>query len=159
MIDPQSFRQTMSRFATGITVIATRDGDGKAVGLTVNSFTSVSLDPPLVSFCLDKRAHLFPLFKKADLFSVNILSENQQPVSQHFANFRKNPAPPRLWAKSQDDCPVLSGTLGWMLCRKAAAYKGGDHMIFLGEVIRLSPRLSKANPLIYFDRHYRHIAK
>ena len=145
----------MSCFGTGITVVTTRTTERQSVGLTVNSFTSVSLDPPLVSFCLDKKAHLYPVFRKASFFAINILSEHQMAVSQHFANFRLNPAPPRIWAKSRTECPILSQTLGWMVCRKTAAYKGGDHIIFLGEVIQLSKRLNELNPLLYFQRRYR----
>lgn len=157
MINPRSFRHMMGRFATGVTVVTTHTPQGEAVGLTVNSFTSVSLDPPLVSFCLDKKAHLFPVFRQAQFFAINILSENQINISQHFANHHRFPAPPRMWGRPQEGCPVLSKSLGWILCRMTATYKGGDHSIFLGEVIKMSKRSPDINPLLYFQSSYREI--
>lgn len=157
MINVPAFRQVMGCFATGITVVTAFTGEGKAVGLTVNSLTSVSLDPPLISFCLDKKAHLFPILSKTKFFAVNILSEDQVDISQHFANYHKYPAPPRMWGKPQNDCPLLKNSLGWMACRKTATYKGGDHVILLGEVTRLYKNPRSPNPLVYFQSRYHKI--
>lgn len=154
-IDTRSFRQTMGNFATGVAVITLRLPDGKCVGLTVNSLTSVSLDPPLVLFCIDRKAHLYPAFKAATSFTVNFLAAEQEAVSRHFANFRNNPAPENMWRKKGST--ILNKTLGWMLCKKTVTYKGGDHDIIVGEVRKLCKRPGDGEPLLYFRGGYRHI--
>lgn len=157
MPDSRSFRQLMGCFATGITVVTALDPQGKPIGLTVNSLTSVSLNPLLVLFCIDKKAQVYPIFKQSKSFAINMLSENQQDVSQHFADFRHHPKPPKLWDKPQQGCPILRQTLGWMVCRKKAVYKGGDHDIFMGEVTKLYKRSGQKDPLLYFHGRYRRI--
>jgi len=157
MIDPRSFRQMMGCFATGVAVVTARGSDGVGVGLTINSLTSVSLDPPLVLFCLDKKAQLYPTFKKAGFFAVNFLAEGQEAISRHFADHHHNPKPKNLWDKPQEGCPILRQTLGWIACRKTALYKGGDHDIFMGEVVRLHKRSGHRDPLVYFHGRYRQI--
>jgi flavin reductase (DIM6/NTAB) family NADH-FMN oxidoreductase RutF len=157
--DSRSFRQLMSCFATGITVVTARHKDGGPVGITINSLTSVSLDPPLVLFCLDRNAHVYPFFKKASIFAVNFLGEAQENVSRHFADFRNNPEPKNIWGRPQEGCPILRHTFGWMVCRKTEIYKGGDHDIFLGKVIKLHKRAGQGDPLLYFRGQYRSIGK
>jgi flavin reductase (DIM6/NTAB) family NADH-FMN oxidoreductase RutF len=158
-IDSQSFRQLMGCFATGVTAVTLTDPRLGNVGITINSLTSVSLAPPLVLFCLDKKAHLYPAFRRAGFFAVNILSADQEDVSRHFANYKLYPEPKNMWDRPQEGCPILKGTLGWMVCRKAAAYRGGDHDIFLGEAIALHVRKGKNNPLLYVHGRYRKIKK
>ena len=155
VLDPRSFRQMMGCFATGIAVVTTRGDKGVGVGLTVNSLTSVSLDPPLVLFCLDKKAQLHPAFKAAKFFAFNFLSEGQEDVSRHFADHHHHPKPKNIWDRPQEGCPILRHTLGWIVCEKKAMYKGGDHTIFLGEVIKLHKRSHTDKPLIYFHGRYR----
>jgi flavin reductase (DIM6/NTAB) family NADH-FMN oxidoreductase RutF len=162
MIDSRSFRQLMGCFATGITVVTVRGSDQEATGITINSLTSVSLEPPLVLFCLDKKAHFYPTFRKTEFFAVNMLSEDQEEISQHFADYRHYPKPKKMWDKPQkvgrqDNCPILRHTLGWMICKKTVTYKGGDHDIILGEVVKLHKRSGQANPLLYFHSRYRTI--
>jgi flavin reductase (DIM6/NTAB) family NADH-FMN oxidoreductase RutF len=155
--DSRSFRQTMGCFATGITVVTVRRKDGVAAGLTVNSFTSVSLKPPLVLFCLDKGAHVYPFFKKATRFAVNILGEDQEDISRRFANARFAADRKNMWERSRETCPLLRQTLGWMICKKVAMHDGGDHDIFVGEVVKLHKRAGARNPLLYFHGRYRKI--
>jgi flavin reductase (DIM6/NTAB) family NADH-FMN oxidoreductase RutF len=157
MISPSSFRQIMGCFATGITVVTTRGEQGVGVGLTVNSLTSVSLDPPLVLFCLERQAQLYPVFKAAKLFAFNFLAEGQEAVSRHFADRHHNPRPKNLWDKPQQGCPIMSGTLGWVVCRKQAVHRAGDHDIFVGEVLKLHKRSGHRDPLLYFHGRYRKI--
>src|SRR5579862_3522914 len=140
MIESRSFRQLMGCFATGVTVVTAYGPKAEPVGITINSLTSVSLKPPLVLFCLEKNAQVYPAFKAAKHFAVNILSETQEDISRYFADFRHNKKPSLLWDKPQGNCPILRGALGWMVCEKTAAYKGGDHTIFLGEAIKLHKR-------------------
>ncbi len=157
MPDSRSFRQIMSCFATGVTVVTARDDDGTGFGITVNSVTSVSLEPPLLLFCLDKKAHVYPVFRRAKYFAVNILSENQQDVSRHFADYRHYPKPDKMWDRPQGGCPILRHTLAWMVCRKTSTFRGGDHDIITGEVVKLHKRNIQAEPLIYFHSRYRKI--
>lgn len=157
MIDQRSFRQLMGCFATGITVVTARGEDGKPIGVTINSLTSVSLDPPLVLFCLGKWAYLHPTFQKVTRFAVNILSAEQEDVSRYFANTRTNPKPKNLWARAQMETPLLRDTLGWMICDKYKTYKGGDHDIILGEVLKLVKNDRTVDPLLYFHSRYRHL--
>jgi flavin reductase (DIM6/NTAB) family NADH-FMN oxidoreductase RutF len=156
MLDSRLFRQIMGCFATGIAVVTARGEEG-GFGLTVNSVTSVSLDPPLVLFCIDKKAHLYPAFKSTKLFAFNFLGEGQEGVSRYFADYRHNPKPKNIWDRPQDGCPILRNSLGWITCKKVAEYKGGDHQIILGEVIKVHKRSGGRNPLIYFHGRYRKI--
>ena len=154
MLDSRSFRQFMGSFATGITVVTAYNADKQPVGITINSLTSVSLNPPLVLFCLEKEAHLYKVFKQAKYFAINILGEGQEDISRYFADYRRNPKPAQLWDKPQKGCPALKGTLGWMVCKKTKVYAGGDHTIFLGETIALNKRGATKAPLLYFHGKY-----
>jgi flavin reductase (DIM6/NTAB) family NADH-FMN oxidoreductase RutF len=157
MIDSRAFRPIMGCFATGVTIVTARPGDGGPIGLTVNALTSLSLDPPLVLFCLERKAHVYPLFKKASSFAVNILGAGQEDISRYFADFRHHAKPKNLWARAEGGCPLLRGTLGWMVCRKVAIHRGGDHDIFVGEVVKLKKRAGDGEPLLYFRGRYRQI--
>jgi flavin reductase (DIM6/NTAB) family NADH-FMN oxidoreductase RutF len=154
MLNSRSFRQIMGCFATGIAIVTTRDKDGASIGLTINSLTSVSLDPPLVLFCLDRKAHVYKTFKAADGFAFNFLAEGQEDVSRHFADYRHSPRPQHMWDKPQQDHPILRHTLGWMVCRKVKVTKAGDHDIFVGEVIKAHKRTEARDPLLYFHGRY-----
>src|ERR1700761_7006419 len=107
MPDSRSFRQIMGCFATGITVVTAHDSRLGPVGITINSLTSVSLKPPLVLFCLEKGAHVYPFFRKAKFFGVNIRGEEQEAVSRHFADRKHYESPKLLWDKPQKNCPIL----------------------------------------------------
>ena len=157
MLDSHSFRQMMGCFATGIAVATTSATDGAGVGLTVNSLTSVSLDPPLVLFCIDKKAQLYPVFKAATVFAFNFLGDGQEHISRHFADHHHHPKPKNMWERPQEGCPILRQTLGWVVCRKTAMYKGGDHDIILGEAVKLHKRSGHRDPLLYFHGRYRGI--
>jgi flavin reductase (DIM6/NTAB) family NADH-FMN oxidoreductase RutF len=163
-IDSAAFRQTMGCFTTGVAVVTAQDAALGAIGLTINSLTSVSLDPPLVLFCLDKSAVLHKPFRRAKHFALNLLSEGQEDVSRHFADRHHHAAPKNMWEKPKEEgawqgCPILRGTLGWVLCRPQAFHKGGDHTIFVGEVIDLHKRAGAKEPLVYFHGRYRDLAE
>lgn len=153
----KSYRQLMGSFATGVTVVTFKHPGGGPAGITINSFTSVSLNPPLILFCLDRRAHVYPLFKRTTYFAVNILAEDQENISRHFADFRHYAAPMKIWTRDKGGCPLLRGTLGWMVCRRTAAYKAGDHDIIAGEAVLLHKRAGAKNPLLYFHGRYREL--
>ena len=155
--DATAFRDALSQFATGVTVITAYNDEHQPVGITINSLTSVSLKPPLVLFCLEKEAHLYDVFKQAKYFAINILADDQEEISRYFADYRHNKKPPQLWGKPQAGSPILRGTLGWMVCKKTKAYAGGDHTIFLGETITLNKKSGSKPPLLYFHGKYRQI--
>lgn len=153
-IDPSDFRAVLGRYATGVTVVTTRGADNRPAGLTVNSFSSVSLDPPLVLFCLDRAAGSGPAFAAADFFAVNILAAGQAPVSARFAD----PVATRFvddgvttW---ETGAPILSEALAALDCRVHARHDGGDHVILVGRVLR-AEIMRDGPPLLYWCGDYR----
>jgi flavin reductase (DIM6/NTAB) family NADH-FMN oxidoreductase RutF len=154
-IDPDLFRQVMSQFATGITIVTTRAGE-EIHGLTVNSFCSVSLEPPLVLVCVDKSAHSHDLIAAGRNFAVNILAADQEPLARRFAtnNLAANERFAGIAFRAEiTGAPVLLESLGWLDCRLFAAYSGGDHTIYVGEVMALG-RNRDDDPLLYFQSGY-----
>jgi flavin reductase (DIM6/NTAB) family NADH-FMN oxidoreductase RutF len=157
MLDSNSFRQWFGGFATGVTVITVKSPQGTSAGITINSLTSVSLKPPLILFCLIREAHIYPLFRKTKRFAINILNEDQEYLSRHFADRRHHAASKNLWERSRKDCPILKHTLGWMVCERIALHKGGDHDIIVAKAIDWHKRAGKLRPLLYFHSRYRKI--
>jgi flavin reductase (DIM6/NTAB) family NADH-FMN oxidoreductase RutF len=135
-IDPLFFRQVMSRFATGITVVTTRSHEGLA-GVTVNSFCSVSLDPPLVLVCLDLTSHTLVYFRTSGSFVVNILTDQQEFLSRCFATSsheRYEHFCHAVYHLAATGSPVIDGALAFIDARIVAEYPGGDHIILIGQV-------------------------
>jgi flavin reductase (DIM6/NTAB) family NADH-FMN oxidoreductase RutF len=153
MISADHFRLVMGNFATGITVVTTRDAKGQPCGLTVNSFTSVSLDPLLVLVCLDKRLSNLQAFKDTKQFGVSVLSEHQEDVSRLFAK-RDSERPASLYFDGKLGLPLLINSLAVMECETVEIYEGGDHLIFLG-VVKSGEVLQADHPLLYFRGKYR----
>ncbi len=153
-IDPREFRNTVGCFATGITIITTIDGDGSPAGFTANSFTSLSLDPPLVLFCLDRRVASFDAFREGGKFAVNILGNDQQDLSTRFAT-----SGPEKWDGVEFDamdggCPLFEGCIANFDCDVHAIHDGGDHVIVVGKVNRMSRSDGSPDPLLYFRGGY-----
>ncbi len=134
-IDPLELRRALGTFATGVTVVTTVDRDGAPRGFTANSFTSVSLDPPLILVCLAKKAASYPVFSDADSFAVNILSEDQKPVSAAFASPTGDRFASVAWSGRATGCPVFEDVVAWLDCRTHEVVDGGDHGIFIGRVV------------------------
>ncbi len=154
--DPRVLRDALGCFATGINVVTTVDGEGAPIGLTANSFTSVSLDPPLILFSLAKSARSLSIFESAGRFVINVLHIGQQPISARFAS----PVDDRFagvdWETWDYGVPVLKGSLASFECSTHAMHEGGDHRIFVGRVNRARfepPR----DPLLYFRGRYRRL--
>lgn len=139
-IDPRELRNALGRFATGVCVVTTRTAAGDAAGLTVNSFSSVSLDPPLVAWCLGRQAPSLRAFSQAEHFAVHVMAADQQALTLHFAR----PAPDKfadVQSEFEDGLgavPVLKTALARFECSKAAVVEGGDHLIFIGRVERFT---------------------
>jgi flavin reductase (DIM6/NTAB) family NADH-FMN oxidoreductase RutF len=142
----------MGNFATGITVVTTRDKVGNPYGLTVNSFTSVSLNPVLVLVCLDLRLSGLQFFKDARHFGVSILSEHQEDISRVFAK-KDAERPPAVYFDGKLGMPLLRNSLAVMECKTTQIYEGGDHLIFLGEVDN-AEIVQADHPLLYFRGKY-----
>lgn len=154
--DSLTFRRALGNFATGVTVVTARDASGANRGITVNSFSSVSLDPPLILFCLDREALSFDSLCAAERFAVNVLREEQHSLSVRFSM-----AAADKWEGVDYDLwpggvPVLKGCLANLLCRRETLYEGGDHLIVIGRVERLHCAAEGA-PLVYFQSAYRTI--
>lgn len=151
--DQRAFRDTLGCFATGVCIVSAMGRDGRPVGLTVNSFTSVSLDPPLVLCCIDNRSESLGAFVESGGFSVAILGAEQQELSRTFAT-----VPPQdRWngivpAIGEGGAPIIPGALATMDCARHASYDGGDHTILVGRVLRFSRR--DGAPLAYFRGGY-----
>jgi flavin reductase (DIM6/NTAB) family NADH-FMN oxidoreductase RutF len=151
---PRDFRNALGCFATGITVMTTCEPDGRFVGITVNSFSSVSLDPPLVAFCLDRNALSVNSFLNAEHFGVNVLSEEQETLSAAFARSSSGDKFVGLqFEVGTTGCPLLPDCLTHLECVREAAHLAGDHLIVVGRVIRLAQR-AEGRPLLYFRGRY-----
>ena len=154
--DPRSFRQALGCFATGITVVTSVGLDGEYLGFTANSFNSVSLDPPLVLFSLDRGAYSLKAFEAAGVFAINILREDQEAVSIAFARALSNKwdgVRTEIW---QTGSPILVDALASFDCETTSMHDGGDHVIFVGRVLRLRAG-ADGRPLLYFRGAYRQI--
>jgi flavin reductase (DIM6/NTAB) family NADH-FMN oxidoreductase RutF len=153
-IDSRAFRNTMGLFATGVTVMAV-EVDGEIFGMTANALTSVSLEPLLVLVCVQKEAHLMKLLRKSEGFSINILSEEREDLSNFFANMWYKPEPPPFAFQPWLGGPRLEGAIGAIACKTREFLEGGDHWIVIGQVIGLYRAENPANPLLYYRGQYR----
>ncbi|MCH0562260.1 flavin reductase family protein [Streptomyces sp. MUM 2J] len=149
-IEPLSLRRVCGLFTTGVTVITTGP-DGRADGTTVNSFTSVSLEPPLVLFCLHKQSRLHSLLQESGGFTVNFLSARQQPLARHFAERRPDVFDGLPHHFTADGLPVLSEALAFLTCTTVDIHGAGDHDILVGEVVELGVPQHGQEPLVFFD--------
>ena len=136
-IDPVELRRCLGSFVTGVTVITVLDENGAPVGMTANSFNSVSLDPPLIVWSLRTNARAFPVYSTAKRFVVNILSEEQVDVSNRFAKSGPDRFDGVATTPGIDGVPMIDGCSAHLECRTEATYPGGDHLLFLGRVERI----------------------
>lgn len=132
--DSSHFRQALSQFATGVTVITTRLADGTLLGLTASSFNSVSLDPPLVLWSLAARANSLPVFEGNSHYVINILGAEQARLAQQFASRMEDRFADVDYTLSRTGQPILAGASAWFECHNRSRYPEGDHVIFVGEV-------------------------
>ena len=156
VINSRRFREVCGHYATGVAVVTACGGQERMVGVTVNSFTSVSLDPPLVQFSLDRKASVFPIFTNASHFVINVLSSDQRQHSSRFA-LDSDAFEEVVYAAGMHGCPVLEGCIANIECEKYAVYDAGDHVIILGRVTALHCA-SEVEPLLFFRGSYRTVA-
>ncbi|RBP48613.1 flavin reductase family protein [Arenicella xantha] len=150
----RSLRDAFGQFATGVTVVTTRDKQGKPIGLTANSFASVSLEPPLVSWCVDKGSTRFTEFHEAEYFTISVLTAEQQPLSNLFAmrSWDETVFDDVDWFAGHHDVPQFSEVSARFHCRTEHLYEGGDHVIIVGAV--LDYESTPHSPLVFFSGQY-----
>jgi 3-hydroxy-9,10-secoandrosta-1,3,5(10)-triene-9,17-dione monooxygenase reductase component len=151
-IDAALYRTVCGHFATGVTVITAMDGD-EPVGMAANSFTSVSLDPPLVLFCPGKSSSTWPKIQRAGGWCVNILAEDQEEVCRLMAQKGAERFREIGWKSGPSGAPILSGTVAHIDCRTIAEHDAGDHLIVVGRVLEMAVN-SKDGPLLFFRGGY-----
>jgi flavin reductase (DIM6/NTAB) family NADH-FMN oxidoreductase RutF len=154
--DPRTLRDALGCFATGVTVITCLQADGTPAGLTVNSFTSVSLEPPLLLVCLHKMAASAPALTAAEYFAINVLQTGQQPASIRFSTRAEDRFGSTPWACGEAGAPILEESLCVFECERYAVYDGGDHDILVGKVVKASFDAA-LDPLLYFRGRYRRL--
>lgn len=154
--DPRTLRDALGCFATGVTVVTCLGTDGEPAGLTVNSFTSVSLEPPLLLVCIHKQATSAGALVEAPNFAVNVLQTGQQPASIRFSSRNENRFGETPWSRGEAGPPILTDSLGVFECERFAVYDGGDHHILVGRVEKASFDAS-LDPLLYFRGRYRRL--
>ncbi|HEX6575728.1 MAG TPA: flavin reductase family protein [Gemmatimonadaceae bacterium] len=151
-VHESAFRSVLGRFATGVTVITTRDRRGRDVGMTVSAFSSVSLDPPLVLICIGHEASAYNTLSKATHFIANILSEGQEAIARRFAESGGDRFDGIGYDRGQNGCAVLYDVLGYLECRIVSRYEEGDHDIIVGSVdVAMS---DEGKPLLYYRGGY-----
>jgi flavin reductase (DIM6/NTAB) family NADH-FMN oxidoreductase RutF len=154
MTDP-AFRRSLGEFATGVAVITARGQGEQLNGMTMSSFNSVSIDPPLVLFSVDRKANSLPAMLAANGFAVNVLAREQENISNRFARALSD-----KWAEvkrtvGHAEAPLITGALAHFECESYANYDGGDHVIFVVRVLRHAVRAGNPAPLIFFRGRYR----
>jgi flavin reductase (DIM6/NTAB) family NADH-FMN oxidoreductase RutF len=161
----REFRDALGLFATGVVVMTSAGSDGYAsgdrsgyLGATVSSFSSVSLDPPLILFSIGRHSNAFAAWQSVDGFAVNILGENQSALSTRFARALTDKWDGVSVCPGLGGVPLLSDALAWIECRSYAKYDGGDHLIIVGQVLSLTARSGAgARPLVFFGGKYRQL--
>lgn len=154
-VSQDEFRAALSRFASGVTVVTTKDARGILHGITVSAFCSVSLEPPLVLICIEKITGSHYAFEESNIFVVNILREGQDHLSEHFASQFPNKFDDIEYRLNAEGIPLLEEALANLECKLQFAHPGGDHSIFVGAVENVT--LRDGLPLIHFQSEYREL--
>jgi len=161
-VPPADFRAAIGQFATGVTIVTSLDGD-QPVGITVNAFASVSLDPALVMIALDHRRFIVPFLEVSGRYAVNVLAEDQQWLSDCFAGANVTPGRGAFcgasWRPGQTGLPLLAGAAAAIECRVAERIPLGDHLVFVGAVEAVTLQEPDAPPLLYHRRRYLRIER
>ena len=155
--DTRALRNALGRFATGIAIVTAIDPDGHPIGLTVNSFSAVSLQPALVLWCLDNGSHNLEAFRKASHHAINILSADQQDLSNRFATWPADRFVGLPWQPGAGGAPVFPDCCATFEVANETAHAGGDHLIFVGRVDKFSEAPALA-PLLFHAGQYRKLA-
>lgn len=150
--DARQFRDALAQFATGVTVICARTGDGRYVGFTANSFNSVSLDPPLVLWSLARRSASLAAFEAVDRYSVNVLSATQVDLARRFSRPHADRFASVEFRMGWADAPLIHGCVAWFECRHHSRQRTGDHVVFVGEVVTCERTTGRG--LVFHHGHF-----
>jgi flavin reductase (DIM6/NTAB) family NADH-FMN oxidoreductase RutF len=153
MTEADAFRDACARFATGVAIATVQAPDSSPHGLTVSSFTSVSLSPPLVLVCIDRECTILTYFRENPYFAVNILSDDQRDLSVAFSVKPEGRFAGVSWSPGTHGQPLIHNTLAQFECRQINMVRAGDHDVLIGEALRVAS--FPGEPLVYFDRNYR----
>lgn len=154
--DAQSFRRVLGQFASGVTVVTTRDASGRIRGLTVSAFCSVSLHPPLVLACIDQRADANEAMRVSGLFAVSVLREDQEDVSRRFASRAQDKLDGFAFSEGRHALPLVPGAIAHLQCRVRSFHDEGDHTVWVGEVLALAAHPGR--PLLHHAGDYRRLS-
>ncbi len=154
-ITKDEFKAALGKFASGVTVVTTKDASGNLHGLTVSAFSSVSMNPPLILVCILKTTGSYSSFEKSKTFIVNILDESQQQVSNRFASHSDDKFSGQNYDLNENGLPVLADCLVNLECTLKHSYDGGDHTIFVGEIEKAI--ITHGRPLLYWSGNYRNL--
>ena len=142
----------LAQFATGVTVICARHGDGRYVGFTANSFNSVSLEPPLILWSLSRRSLSLPAFEAAGRYVVNVLSSSQVEIARRFSRPHADRFDGVAYRLGWADAPLIDGCVAWIECSHHAIHRAGDHVVFLGDVHACAR--GGGNGLVFHEHRY-----
>jgi flavin reductase (DIM6/NTAB) family NADH-FMN oxidoreductase RutF len=151
-VDEERFRKTCAKFATGIAIVTVVDKEGQPLGITVNSFTSVSCTPPLVLVCIDYRSSILPHFRNSTYYGINVLRADQRDISIKFSQPELDRFDTTEWHAGVAGVPLLDNMLAAMECRITQTVEAGDHAIFIAEVIGAD--CNEGRPLLYYGSDY-----
>ncbi|HEV8488133.1 MAG TPA: flavin reductase family protein [Blastocatellia bacterium] len=155
-VSHEEFRQALGRFASGVTIVTCKSDGGDPCGITVSAFSSLSLEPPLVLICIDRRASVYEDLKKGCCFAVNVLAQDQESISRRFASRDEDRFKGIGYREGKTGAPLIEGAVAFIECRVVHSYPGGDHTIFVGEVEY--SEVNEGKPLLYFRGGYSSIA-
>lgn len=155
--DTQEYRRALACFPTGVTVVTAVGRRKEVIGITANSFSSVSLDPPLVLFSLNRNAYSLAAFLSSQHFAVNVLRQDQEPISNQFSQALGKKWEGVEYITWDSGCPILTNALASFECKIRHTYQGGDHVILVGEVLKIIAE-PEGDPLLFFRGRYRQIA-
>jgi flavin reductase (DIM6/NTAB) family NADH-FMN oxidoreductase RutF len=155
-VDPREFRNALGMFATGVTIVTSVNSEGRPIGLTCNSFSSVSLKPPLILWSLSLYSPNLQFFLQAPYFAVNILAAEQQDLSRRFSSPIKDRFADLDWSPGEGGIPLIKGSAAHLQCRNETRHYSGDHVVLIGQVLKFSYR--DAEPLVFVRGHYRELA-
>jgi flavin reductase (DIM6/NTAB) family NADH-FMN oxidoreductase RutF len=155
-IEKSELRRVMGHFPTGVTVITTMSKTGELRGLTANALCSLSLEPPLLLICVDKKSETYPCFQEGRVFTVNMLASDQEHVSRRFAISGGDKFDGTAYRIGANGVPILDGSLAYLECSVVGSYDGGDHTIYIGQVEQ-AEAIDGKKPLLFYRGGYREI--
>ncbi|MEU9485640.1 flavin reductase family protein [Streptomyces decoyicus] len=154
-VDESKLRSVCGLFCSGVTIVTTRHR-GRPVGLTCQSFSSLSLDPPYIALCIGRHSQTWPLIRQESRFCVNILADHQKSICQQFARSGGDKFTGVNWTETPNGSPLLDGVLGWIDCSLVREFDGGDHVIAIGQVTNLD-QAEADSPLLYYRSSFQHL--